>query len=511
MMITFLEDTDKQKLLVLAVLALSLGFLIGSLQHETDLISWANNSDSTALTEHEEPERPDEAIQTAKQIETAINYASQRVRPAVVSIITRTRVRERGFPFQDFPGFDDPFFERFFQHPFERDVENLGSGIIVDSDGYILTNRHVVEKADKIEVELEEGTEVEAEVKAVDPHNDLAVIKVDKTGLPTAEFGDSDRVKVGEWAIAIGAPFQYRDTVNVGHISALHRTIGIGQYEDLIQTDAAINPGNSGGPLVNIEGEVIGVNTAIATDGTHGNVGIGFAISGNMAQRTARDLIEYGHPKRPWLGVVIQQLTPELAEQFDHAKGVLIAEVAEESPAEEAGFRHGDLILEFNDEPVDSPSALQRKVLARDIGEQVSILIAREDEKKEITVTLGEVPIDEEVATVEPEDPTEPEADVFEDLGLRLEEVPAEEAAEQYNISPARPVLKITEIDPASPAYERGFRENDLIVEVDRRPVESIDEFRSFLERQIETGATDVLLLVQHRGNYYWRVLPLPR
>ncbi len=510
-MIDLLKNTDKQKLLLVAILALSLGFLFGSLQHETNLISWANNSESTVLTEHEEPERPDEAIETAKQIETAINYASQRVRPAVVSIITRTRVRERGFPFRDFPGFDDPFFERFFQHPFERDVENLGSGIIVDSNGYILTNRHVVDKADKIEVEIEEGTEVEAEVKAVDPHNDLAVIKVDKTGLPTAEFGDSDRVKVGEWAIAIGAPFQYRDTVNVGHISALHRTIGIGQYEDLIQTDAAINPGNSGGPLVNIEGEVIGVNTAIATDGTHGNVGIGFAISGNMAQRTARDLIEYGHPRRPWLGVVIQQMTPELAEQFKREEGVLIAEVASESPAKEAGLEHGDLILELNGEPVEAPDTLQRKILGREIGEEITLLIYRDGEEQEIKVTLGEVPIDEEVATVEPEEPLEPEADVFEDLGLRLQEIPAEEAAEQHNISPARPVLKITEIDPASAAYERGFRKGDLIVEVDRRAVESLDEFKAFLERQIEAGATDVLLLVQHRGNYYWRVLPLPR
>ncbi len=503
-----ISEEQRRLLLFTSVLMLTFGFLLGTLNYDHNLFSWAaSETDQLTGLQQSAPERPAEAIHVAQQLETAINYAAETARPAVVSIISRSRVEQGRFPFEGFPGFDDPFFRRFFGQPFERErrernVENLGSGVIIDSDGYILTNRHVIERADEIEVELMEGKDVAAELVASDPHSDLAVIKVELNNLPVASFANSDDVKVGQWAIAIGAPFRYRDTVNVGHVSALHRRIGIGRYEDLIQTDAAINPGNSGGPLVNIEGEVIGINTAIATAGERGNQGIGFAISSNMARRTAEDLIEHGRPRRPWLGVTIQSLTPELADYFERKEGALIAEVADGSPAQKAGLEHGDLIIKLEETPISSTDELQRRVLSYTIDQEITVTVKRDGDRRQFIVKLGEVPIDGADSLIT-------ETDQPAELGLELEEIPAEQAASEYNIDPPRTVLKITSVEHPSAASDRGFVEGDLIVEVDRQPVSSLQQFNRHIKEQQEAGRSNLLLLVRHRGGYYWRVLPI--
>ncbi len=501
---------NSQKLLLMAVFMLSLGFLLGTLHYDYNLFGWAKTTPGTSKKytggKVEKLEKPEKALSVAKQLETAFHYATSQVRPAVVSIITRKTITRRRQPFPDFPGFNDPFFKRFFDFPRQHQAQGLGSGVIIRSNGYILTNRHVVEKADEIEVELSNKESVKAEVEATDKNSDLAVIKIDRTNLPTAEFADSNKVEVGQYAIAIGAPFHYKNSVSFGHISALHRSIGKSQYEDLIQTDAAINPGNSGGPLINIDGKVIGINTAIAAEGARGNQGIGFAISANMAKNTANDLIKYGKPRRPWLGVMIQQLTPEMAEHFESDRGVLIAEVMENSPAAKAGLQQGDLIIKFSGQAVHSPGDLQRLVLSQAIGDEVSLVIDRGGEKMRKSLELGLLPSKEPGEKAEE---AKSEADILDKIGFKLEEISPEEAAEKYDLRPANTVLKVTAVSPGAPAYMKGIREGDLIVEVNRQSIPGLDKFVSYLKEQKEAGAKNVLLLVKHEGDFYWRVLPL--
>lgn len=503
------NEWDRQKVLFLAVLTLSFGFLLGTLHYDYNLFGWAQTTASGQQAQpqkvNRDMEKPEAALATAKKLEKAFHYATSQVRPAVVSIVTRATITQRRKRVPNFPGFQDPFFRRFFNRPRRRQAEGLGSGLIIRSNGYILTNRHVVEKADEIEVDLGPRETAKATVEATDPNTDLAVIKVDRTGLPTAEFADSDKVKVGQYAIAIGAPFHYKNSVSFGQISALHRSIGKNQYEDLLQTDAAINPGNSGGPLVDIDGKVIGINTAIAAEGARGNQGIGFAISANMAKNTANDLIEYGKPRRPWLGVKIQQVTPEMAEHFDNKSGVVIAEVLENSPAAQAGLQQGDLIIEFEGEPINSPGDLQRMVLSRSIDEAVSLTVDRGGEAKQLTVKLGMVP---EESTTKSSRST-PESGILDKLGLKLEKIPPEQAAEKHGIQPPRTVLKITAVSPGGPAARKGLQDNDLIVEVDRQQIPGLEEFASYLKEKKEAGEENVLLLVKHEGSYYWRILPL--
>ncbi len=496
-------------ILIFAIVMLSAGFLVGISQHANDIFLNASESGSVYKGPVIQDGQPTEALSLAKQLEKAIGYAARQVQPAVVTIFTRKKIKGNAFPFS--PQFRDPFFKDFFNEQFNvpREVTSLGSGMIIREDGYILTNYHVIEQADEIEVQLANETQIAAELVGSDKHADLAVIKIDMSDLPAVKFADSDKVKTGQWAIAVGAPFQLKNTVSVGHISATHRAVDAMRYEDFIQTDAAINQGNSGGPLVNIEGKVVGVNTMIISSGLQkGNVGIGLAISSNMARRTAEDLIEYGEVRRPWMGVMIQKLTPEMAEKFEHDQGVLIAEVVENSPADKAGLRQGDLIIEFDGKTVESPHDLQRSVTSKKVGDQIEITIDRAGEIKQLEVTLEVAPgagKKSRRTTSEAQ-----EENIVTEMGLVLSEVPARQARQEYGIRPARTVLLVEEVKRGSIAQRHGLQPGAIIVEVDRRNITGLDEFIDYLEEKQADGEEGILLLIKQGDHFIYQLMPLP-
>jgi serine protease Do len=503
------------QLVLFAVVLLFTGFILGTMHYDIDVLTFAQDTNTQTYNPKDQiPSKPKQAIQTAKSVERAINYVSQRARPGVVTIFTRKEVEVQGFPFRSPRGrtpFDE-FFERFFQPPESRsrEVTGLGSGVIMRSDGYILTNYHVIAQADEIEVMLNNRKSVKATVVGTDEHSDLAVLKIDRTGLPTLDFADSSKVKVGDYAIAIGSPFQMRNSVSVGHVSALHRAINARRFEDLIQTDAAINQGNSGGPLVNIEGEIIGINTLILSQGSSGSQGVGFAISANLAQRTAKDLIKYGKVKRPWLGVVIQEVTPEIAEHVEAKGGVIVAEVKDGSPADEAGIEPGEVILEFNGEPVETPHDLQRRVLAQNIGEQVPVTLSnQEGETRTVSVELGELPSGEEETSRQPDrnDQSETPEDMSAQLGLSLTQLSPEEARSQ-GVVPPRPVLQIEDVARGSAAARANLRPGDLILRIGNEAISSLERFNTILAELKQRGEDKVLLLARRDSNFF-TALPL--
>src|SRR5215468_2385485 len=324
---------------------------------------------------------------------------AEAVGPAVVNINTYGRGGGGRTPIEEF--FGDEFLRRFFGGEPERQQQqrSLGSGVIVDPSGIALTNAHVVERAGEIEVVTSEGKKHKAKLVGLDKRTDLAVLRLQGGApYPSAALGDSDRVKVGDWVLAIGSPFGLQQTVTAGIISAKGRSIGQGPFDDFLQTDAAINPGNSGGPLVNMSGEIVGINSAILSR-SGGNVGIGFSIPSNMAKRIYTELVAKGKVTRGWLGVSIQPLTPELAKSFGlkEPKGVLISDVIAESPAEKAGVQAGDIITEFDGKKLDGPQDLQRAVASAAPGKAMAMTLWRDKATKTVEIHIGETP-DENVA-----------------------------------------------------------------------------------------------------------------
>lgn len=504
------------QLLVFAVVLLFTGFLLGTHHYDINFFAAAQDSDTPAYEgDPGAPDRPQEALRTAKNVEEALTYASRKARPAVVTIFTRKEISAPGFPFRTPRGNDqfDEFFRRFFDGPRERSrkVTGLGSGMIIRSDGYVLTNHHVIAQADEIEVMLNNRESVKAEVVGSDEESDLAVLKVDRTGLPTLDFANSNELEVGQYAIAIGSPFQMANSVSVGHVSALHRAINAKRYEDLIQTDAAINQGNSGGPLVNVEGEAIGINTLILSQGSQGSQGVGFAISANLAERTAEDLIEYGRVKRPWLGVVIQEVTSEMAEHVEAENGVIVSEVKEGSPADEAGLEPGDVIVEFDGQDVRTPHDLQRRVLSKTIGDEVQLTVhSREEGRATVTTTLAELPREDapESDRAEPDrDEEDTEEPMSLKLGMELGTLSEEEAREQ-GIVPPRPVIQVEDIRRGSAASQARLQPGDLILRIGNEPVSGADKFNEILTSLHERGEDKVLLHVRRDSNFF-TLLPL--
>ena len=331
-------------------------------------------------------------------INQAFIQAVQLAKPAVVNISTATVIREQGEPFS--PLFRDPFFRRFFGEEFfrqfeiprERRVQSLGSGVIVDPSGYIITNNHVVEGATEIKVILDDKREFRAKIIGRDPKSDVAVIKISGKDLPTIRWGNSDQLQVGEWVLAIGNPFGLNQTVTTGIISAKGRAnVGIADYEDFIQTDAPINPGNSGGALVNLRGELIGINTAIFSQ-SGGYMGIGFAIPSNMAKAVMESLIKTGRVIRGYIGLEIQNLTPELAKQMGFSKtdGALVSNVVSGGPADKAGIQRGDIILEYNGKPVTDGAHLKNLVAQTKVGQKVRVKVFRRGREETLIVTIEE-------------------------------------------------------------------------------------------------------------------------
>jgi serine protease Do len=412
---------------------------------------------------------------------------AERVSRGVVNIQTSKTVTGQEFPrvFEEF-FFGAPPDERFQQR--ERKVPSLGSGFVISTDGYIVTNNHVVEDVDSIKVAFADGSpDADAVVVGRDPKTDIALIRVktDKE-LFALPLGDSEKVRPGDWVVAIGNPFGLEHTVTAGIVSAKHRVIGQGSYDDFIQTDAAINPGNSGGPLINLAGEVIGINTAI---NPRANT-IGFAVPVNMAKEVLPQLVASGHVTRGWLGVVIQHITPELAKEFEleSDKGALVSKVMADGPAAKAGIERGDVIIEFNGQPIGDWNELPRQVAITPIDQKVPVVVMRKGKRTTLSAVVAklEEPETEQVAKAETSG-----AAAF---GLRVQDV-TDEVAEQLGLDDKNGVVVIA-VAPGSPAEEAGMHRGDVILEVDRYAVKNTAALREKLEE-----ADDGTLLLVRRGD----------
>ncbi len=407
----------------------------------------------------------------------------KKTMPGVVNISTRSRVS-----IQQNPLLNDPFFRRFFdipEMPQEQERQSLGSGVIVDAEkGYVLTNNHVIENADEITVTLRDGRHFKAKVVGTDPEADLGVLQIKAKHLKELPFGDSDKLEVGDFVVAIGNPFGLGQTVTLGIVSALGRSgLGIEGYEDFIQTDASINPGNSGGALVNLDGELVGINTAIVGP-SGGNVGIGFAIPSNMARDIMQQLIRYGEVRRGQLGVIVQDVTPELAEAMglSRSRGAIIAQVMKGSPAARAGLKPGDVVVAVNGEEIRNAADLRNTIGLQRVGARVVLEIVRDGKSRKIKVKIVK--------------PKQTRAAKAEKLSKRLS------GAVLGAIEPDHPLVgrvegvEVVDVERGSPAWMAGLRKGDIIVSVNRRPVKTLEDVR----RALKKGGKSILLNIR-RGD----------
>ena len=421
--------------------------------------------------------------------------------PSVVNISTVKVVRGRERAPMPF-GPDDPFkefFDRFFGDQLPKDFRqrSLGSGFIIDKDGLILTNNHVVEKTDEIKVKLADKREFKAEIIGRDPKTDLALIRIKAdTPLEPLPLGDSEKLDVGDWVVAIGNPFGLGHTVTAGIVSAKFRQLGTGSYDNFIQTDASINPGNSGGPLLNTMGEVVGINSAIFTQ-TGGSVGIGFAIPINMAKDLLPQL-KKGKVVRGWLGVLIQKITPELKDKLDlkDENGALVADVVSGGPAEKAGIQRGDVIVSFDGKEIDEMNELPFVVASTPVGKVVTVEVIRKGQKNALKVEVGELKEEGEAPAVAEAEPN---------LGLTLKEI-TPELAKNFRLSETTGLV-VVQVEANSPAAEAGIAPGDIILEVDQASVRTLGEFN---RKMSSYGAGDtVLLLINRRGSTLYITLKI--
>lgn len=456
-----------------------------------------------AVAEKEAPDtggavirEPLEVSEEVLSLESAFIRVADAVKPAVVNISTTRRVQARD-PFEGF--FDDPFFRRFFgerqpRPPRERETRAAGSGVIVSPDGYVLTNLHVIQDATDINLKLIDGREFSAEKVGKDDRTDLALLKIEGTNLPYAIFGDSERLRVGQWVMAIGNPFGLEGTVTVGVVSAEGRQIGLADIEGFIQTDASINPGNSGGPLVNLRGEVIGINVAMV----QGGQGLGFAIPSSRAHDVFEQIRDVGRVIRGWLGVIIQPVTGEIAEALglEEARGVLVSEILEETPAEAAGIEPGDIILKVNGEEIDTVARLQGMIASVTPGEEAILKISRDKEEIILAVKIEEQPTDPTAAR-------EPGEHSW--RGITATAVTGE-MKEELGLPDTSGVL-VRVVEPDSPAAGR-IPPGAVITGLLRQPVGGLDDFRR-LTGEI-TGESPALVHFRYRGRMQFSVVPAP-
>jgi serine protease Do len=404
----------------------------------------------------------------------------------------------KGSPFEEF--FDDFFDDEDKAGP-PRKVSSLGSGFVIDPSGLIVTNNHVIEGADEILINFTDGTKLKVtKVLGHDPKTDLALLKVEpKKPLHAVTFGDSSKMRVGDWVMAIGNPFGLGGSVTLGIISATKRDINAGPYDDFLQTDAAINRGNSGGPLFNMDGEVIGVNTAIISP-TGGSIGIGFAVPSNSAVQVIDQLKQYGETRRGWFGVHVQNVTDEIAESLglDAPKGALVATVSPGSPAAAAGVEPGDVILSFDGQAIESMRNLPRAVASTPIGKSVAVELLRKGEKKSVNVTVGLLPASEEAADEATPDDTGDEGDTADKeqlLGLSIAPL-TDELRHQFGIGGTVEGVVITDVEPNSPAAQKNVKPGDVIVEVTQEKVKQPSDVLARLEAVKKSGRRTVLLLL---------------
>lgn len=440
-------------------------------------------------------------ISAAQQLSNAFASVSEQVNPSVVMIFTETNIKAPKQMFDQSPFgqfFGDDFFKRFFEMPNPRGgsykQQGLGSGVIVNENGTILTNNHVVDNTDQIKVRLMDGREFTAKVKGTDSQTDIAVITIDAKNLNPIKIGNSDIIRVGDWVLAIGSPLnpQLEHTVTAGIVSAKGRSgVGLSQYEDYIQTDAAINPGNSGGALVNLNGELVGINTAIATQ-TGGFMGIGFAIPVNLAKKIMGDIVESGKVTRGWLGVYIQNITPDLAKamKLDVAKGVIVSKVQENSPAAKAGIKEEDVILKFNGKDIDNTVELSTLVASNSPKSDIDLKILRNGKPMDVTVKLGEL-------TADVQRRTESGRSSYENIGMAVSNITSA-LTQKYDLPQKITGVVVTQVDPNGTAAQFGIQEGDVIMKVNRENIRSVADF----EKQIsDTKPGDNILFYLRRGD----------
>jgi serine protease Do len=412
---------------------------------------------------------------------------AEQLSPSVVNIRTEKVIKGGGRVFRHFGqgpmGEEDPFdlFERYFggDPQQEHKQRSLGSGFIIDKKGYIVTNNHVIEEADEIQVKLKNGKEYDAKIVGRDPNTDLALIKVTtQEELPAVQLGDSDALKIGQWVVAIGNPFGLENTVTAGIVSAKGRVIGSGPYDDFIQTDASINPGNSGGPLINMEGKVVGINTAIIASGQ----GIGFAVPINMAGKIIEQLKDSGEVTRGWLGVAIQDMNPEIAEYYgiEEKKGVLVTEVFTGDPADEAGIQARDIIVGINDKPVESTRDLTRTIADIKVGQKADIKVLREGKTRTFSVTIAKR--DETHLS----DRTHTGGGSNEGLGIDVSDL-TPDMNRRFNLPPQTDGVIVTNVVQGSKADQAGILAGDIIKEINHLPIGSMKDYKSTL-RAVKAG-----------------------
>ena len=430
--------------------------------------------------------------------------------PAVVNISTSRTVKHPGGP--DSPFMNDPFFKHFFGDEFnrqfrvprERREASLGSGVIVSADGTIVTNAHVIDKADEIKVLLSDKREFTGKVVGVDPKTDIAVIKIAGRDLPTISWGDSEKLEIGEYVMAIGNPFGLNSTVTLGIVSAVGRTgMGIEDYENFIQTDAAINPGNSGGALVNTRGELVGINTAIFSR-TGGYMGIGFAIPSNMVRGVMDSLVKHGKVVRGYLGVTIQDVNPKIAKQFGlkQAQGALVSDVVGGSPADKAGIKTGDVIARLEGKDIEGSAMLRNRVAEVPVGKSVEVEVLRDKKPQTLTVTIAEQPKDM-AAAGEPVKGSEKSTAL---AGIEVRNL-TREVTGQLNLPRGTQGVVVAEVESGSAAEEAGVQPGDVIVELNRKPVRNTDDFQR-LSGALAKDSTALLLIVRQGGKLFLAINP---
>ncbi|MCK9263849.1 MAG: DegQ family serine endoprotease [Deltaproteobacteria bacterium] len=449
----------------------------------------------------------DKALENLKETGKAFASVAKNASPAVVFIRVEKTVSQGQF-FRYRSPFEDDFLKRFFGEPGpgfpqfpqqqKRQVQSQGSGFIITQDGYILTNNHVVGDADRVTVKLLDGREFTAKTVGTDPPTDVAVIKIDAESLPVLSLGDSDRIEVGEWVLALGNPFGLSHTLTAGIVSAKGRSsVGITDYEDFIQTDAAINPGNSGGPLIDLLGKVVGINTAIYSRNGGGYMGIGFAIPVNMAKNIYTQLIEHGNVTRGYLGVTIQDLTAELAKSFglNDTRGVLVSQVMPDTPAEKAGMKQGDVIVSLDGKPVDTSASLRNEVAMTVPGTAIKVGVIRDGKKMTLNVKVEKM--SEDMLTSS-------RSEDLSNLGMSVATL-NNDLAKQYGFENESGVV-VTGVDQGSLAARTGIRPGMLIKEIDRKPVKNVKEFEDALKKG---GKKPVLLFIKdNRGSHFVAIDP---
>ena len=488
----------KTTIFFLIALSLAAGYVIGK---KTNLFSSAPSIPSYTYN-----------LQLPKELSgenTAFTTVVNVISPVVANISTSKTVAGMDPSSTNPHSFDGPFsdFFDYFNVPKKWKEQSLGSGVVVSSDGYIITNNHVVEKADEIMVTLYGQQNYKGRIVGTDPKTDIAVIKIAATNLPSIQWGDSDKLQVGEFVLAFGNPYSLGHTVTMGIVSAMGRAnVGIADYEDFIQTDAAINPGNSGGPLVNIKGELVGINTAIFSR-TGGFQGIGFAVPSNMAKSVMTQLISEGKVTRGWLGVTIQNLTPELAKEFglDKTAGALVTDVFRGSPAEKAELKRGDVILEVNGKETMNVESLRNTVAQSKVGSTITMKVLRDKKTRSVTANITEFPQD--LARAEPEEPADDQM-LRENMlaGFSVMDLTSD-VLKQLGLSRNENGVIIVKVDPYSAAEAAGLKKGDIIQEMNKKKVRSLSDFNKMLP-DVRDGDT-VLLFVNRSGNKFYITLKI--